>query len=306
DPDTVLPAELWDFDYPALLGEVLAEDVNHLAVLDQRGDSVASLGFATEGDKTRSARFVSTHAPAGIGDELRVLARSGNSSWGSACLVRGSDVQDFSRDELALVAAVSRDVGHALRADLLSVAETGTSTAPGSGGAGTILLGADDTVQGFTPDATRWLGRLGVSADTSELPSALRWVALQARARAGSPEGGHRPSRTRMTTTDGEIVFVQAEVLEGPVVPSVIMTFEAGTAATMVPLLMSLYGLTPRERDMAELLMSGRSVPDIARLLMLSIHTVRDHVKAIYAKLGVRSRPELTARLSSGHPDARR
>lgn len=299
DPDTVLPAELWDFDYPALLQEVLDDDVTQLAVLDRQGRSVASLSSAAGGATTRSSRYVDRTA-AGLGDDVHVLARSGGSSWGSACLARGSDAPDFSPDELALVAAVARDVGHALRADLLRVAERDDAGSAGTGGTGTVLLGADDTIAGATPDATRWLARLGVPAGQHELPATLRWVSLQARARAQSPTRDYRPARTRLTTPDGELVFVRAEVLEGAASPSVVMTLEPGTPATMLPLMMALYGLTQRERDIVSLLLAGRSLPEIAVTLLLSIHTVRDHVKAVYAKLGVRSRPELTARLGTG------
>lgn len=308
DPETILPTELWEFDYSALVQEVLADDVNQLAVLDRLGRTVASLGQETGGDKTRSARFVTDRAPAGLGDELRVLARSGNSSWGSACLSRAADAPDFTPHELTLVADVARDVGHALRADLLRVAEDGHlhHSAEGGGGSGTVLLGPEDRIEGSTPQAMQWLVRLGASRDSRELPSALRWVALQARAGAQSPTRGHRRAQTRMTTPDGELVFVRAEVLEGTSSPSVVMTLEPGTPATMNPLLMTLYGLTEREREVTALLLAGWPLADVARSLLLSVHTVRDHVKAVYAKVGVRTRPELTARLGNGAAHASR
>jgi DNA-binding NarL/FixJ family response regulator len=41
----------------------------------------------------------------------------------------------------------------------------------------------------------------------------------------------------------------------------------------------------------------GASTADIAGELFLSTHTVRDHVKAIFAMVGVTSRGELVAKL---------
>ena len=49
------------------------------------------------------------------------------------------------------------------------------------------------------------------------------------------------------------------------------------------------------------MLSRGLSVKEIAAELILSVHTVRDHIKAIYDKTGVNSRGELVATLFSNH-----
>ncbi|GEM_PF-6754917 len=51
--------------------------------------------------------------------------------------------------------------------------------------------------------------------------------------------------------------------------------------------------LTPREREIAELILSGNNVPAIAKELVISENTVRGHMKNIYQKLGVHSRQQL-------------
>ena len=55
--------------------------------------------------------------------------------------------------------------------------------------------------------------------------------------------------------------------------------------------------LTPREREIASLLVRRRTNREIAAMLGISEHTVRHHAEHIFAKLGVRSRRELAARL---------
>ena len=57
------------------------------------------------------------------------------------------------------------------------------------------------------------------------------------------------------------------------------------------------YGLTNREREVTRLVARGLSTRTIAARLYLSPWTVQDHLKAIFGKVGVRSRGELVARL---------
>lgn len=53
--------------------------------------------------------------------------------------------------------------------------------------------------------------------------------------------------------------------------------------------------LTPREWEVLDLLCSGAGTDDIADQLVLSVETVRSHIKNILKKLGVRSRKEAVA-----------
>jgi DNA-binding NarL/FixJ family response regulator len=56
--------------------------------------------------------------------------------------------------------------------------------------------------------------------------------------------------------------------------------------------------LTPREREVAELVARGRSNRAIAQTLVLSERTVETHVASILAKLELGSRTELAAQLA--------
>lgn len=55
------------------------------------------------------------------------------------------------------------------------------------------------------------------------------------------------------------------------------------------------YGLTQREREVLELLAQGKSNSAIARLLYVSVKTVKYHLTAIFMKLGVSNRTEAAA-----------
>ena len=65
--------------------------------------------------------------------------------------------------------------------------------------------------------------------------------------------------------------------------------------------------LTPRELDVALLVVQGASNRDVAGALHLSVRTVEVHLGRVFRKLGARSRVELTvlAHRGSGRRDAR-
>jgi DNA-binding CsgD family transcriptional regulator len=69
-----------------------------------------------------------------------------------------------------------------------------------------------------------------------------------------------------------------------------------------VPLLLSAYGLTPREAQIAKLVLRGSSTREIDDALHISSDTVQDHLKAIFDKVGVRSRRDLAGTLLAKRP----
>jgi DNA-binding CsgD family transcriptional regulator len=64
---------------------------------------------------------------------------------------------------------------------------------------------------------------------------------------------------------------------------------QTGTSA----LVFERYGISAREREIAELLSSGCANKEICRRLFISDSTVKTHVKSLYRKLGVRNRVQL-------------
>jgi DNA-binding CsgD family transcriptional regulator len=77
----------------------------------------------------------------------------------------------------------------------------------------------------------------------------------------------------------------------------VAIVLERATGTRSATVRLEAFGATAREREVATLLARGLSRAEIAETLVVSPHTVEDHVRHLYEKLGVSSRQELVARV---------
>jgi DNA-binding CsgD family transcriptional regulator len=112
--------------------------------------------------------------------------------------------------------------------------------------------------------------------------------------------GSATSSRVRAPTRAGRWVTISAARLTGPnqVGHTAVTLQRSGLEAT--DLVLEAHGLTPRERQLAGHVLHGLSNDEIARRLFLSRYTVGDHVKAILAKVGARSKQEFIAATLGG------
>jgi DNA-binding NarL/FixJ family response regulator len=125
-------------------------------------------------------------------------------------------------------------------------------------------------------------------------------VARAAAVREGRDRG---PARVRLRAASGRWLVVHASCLRGAnghPGPTA-LTIEPAKSAQIAPIIVEAYRLTPREQEITRAVARGLSNPEIAAELFLSAHTVRDHLKAIFAKVGVASRGELVATLFADH-----
>jgi DNA-binding CsgD family transcriptional regulator len=271
--------------------------------LARRRVPVQTLWQATGGQPRRSIRYRSILAGLGYGDELRVVFRCGGAAWGAACVARSVTDPSFSPDDVAFVAGVYELVARALRVSHVLAGDGPAGPAP----PGVLVIGDDDSVISLTDAARYWLSQLPPErARGLNLPAAVFGAASAARALAtAAPHGpGARldagAAAGRVRTADGRWLRLHAARLTpdgaaGAGETAVII--EPAGPAELSPLVLELHGLTGRERQITQLLLRGLPTADIARELFISRHTLSDHMKAIFAKLGVSSRPELTALL---------
>ena len=68
---------------------------------------------------------------------------------------------------------------------------------------------------------------------------------------------------------------------------------------------MAAYRLTEREQELTRLVLPGYSTSEIAARLVISAHTVQQHLKSVFDKTGVRSRRELAGSVFLAHHEPR-
>ena len=109
----------------------------------------------------------------------------------------------------------------------------------------------------------------------------------------GNAAPGSMPT-TRVHTRSGQWLTVHASRLRGPSgAHGITVVIEEADPSSTLPLRLSVHGLSPREREVATLVLRGASTRVISATLHISEHTIQDHLKAVFDKVGVRSRREL-------------
>lgn len=276
--------------------EYFQPDFLKLRELAREPVPAGSLWQATAGQPDRSTRYRTILAGLGYGDEVRMVFRCDRTVWGAACLARSGADPPFSPGDIAFLARAGRAVGQGLRLSHLLAGDRAADPAP----PGVLVLGEDDTIISRTEAALHWLAQLPRDhARGLELNTVILGAASQARALASGRPGLGLPEG-RVRTSTGRWLRVHAASLlgDGPHGSGqTAVILEPAAPADLCSLILDLHCLTSREREITGLLLRGLATADIARALRISRYTLSDHMKAIFGKLGVSSRPELTALL---------
>jgi len=270
--------------------ELSGADVNTFAALAKAEQHAAGLSAATEGDLGRSRRHRELRQAHGLGDELRAALVSDRTTWGALTLLRGRGRPDFTPSDTALVAAVSDVLADGLRR---ATVHDACAAAHAERRTGLVVLAADGALVAVDPVAEGWLAQL---REGGALPVAVTAVACRARRIAAGQAAAGTLARARVRTTEGQWLVLHAATWAGPDATTTVVV-EPAPVHEIAPLIATACGLTERERAVTQLVARGLATREIGAQLHLSPWTVQDHLKAIFGKVGVRSRGELVARV---------
>ncbi len=275
--------------------EYYEDDVNQLVDIARSAPGYSTLHEATGGDPRRSPRWHANMAHGGDQEFITALRTPAGEAWGAVGLYREPGAPTFDQDEIGLV----RDIAPALAAGARRGLLVGEATDPdGVDAPGLLVLSTGWELESSTPAAARWMADLpdGDWA-AGRLPSSVLAVAGQALRGAERPGEPGTVAVARVLSHSGTWVVLHGAPLVSDGRRRVAVIVEPAHPARITPLLMSAYGLTAREQDVTRLVLRGDSTAQIAAALVVSPHTVQEHLKRIFEKTGVRSRRDLVGKV---------
>ncbi len=258
----------------------------------------AGVHAITGGEVERSARmsrFMTPHF--GFADEMRLVFREAGAAWGAIALFRGTDDVPFGTAEIEFMASLTEVFARGVRTGMLSrLSDSGIGTAVG--GPAVLIIGPDDTVSQMSVGAETRLLELS-SGDAGGDPAGMIASLLGAARRLARGETATVP-RSRIRTASGTWLVLHAAPLSAAGdrgAGDVVVTIEEARPPEIVSLVVAAFDLTPRERDVTQLVLQGLDTKEIAASLHVSPWTVQDHLKTVFLKADVRSRRELISRV---------
>jgi DNA-binding CsgD family transcriptional regulator len=314
DPWTLLITDDYTFNIPvdvqaqAAHNEYLVDDAHKLAELARSGTAVAILSQAPRDLQETSHRLRTILPAIGARWEVRVACLVDGQCWGGLALFRDGGAPDFSPAEAALLHAVSAPLAAGLRRTA-HVPSAGAAVNPGPG---VLILDPRDKPLAASNTAHLWLDELAPFPRAGgELPFAVHQVAARVQAGLANPQQPDPTPRAswiqdayaRVRTRSGRWAVIHGSPLDSGLTPGggTAVVIEAAPASDIAELLMLAYGLTRRERQVLQRVIAGSPSNVIADQLHITVNTVQDHLKSLFAKVGVRSRGQLVARVLGEH-----
>lgn len=293
DPETLVISAMTSGDarIPSAYDPLLADaeyspgEPHTFASMARRNEAVTRLSDLPRREQDRSARLQNVWRPLGVNQELRVLFAWDGACWGAAGLVRtGADFTDRESEYLASVApAIASATRVAVRSEISGGAPDGR--------AAIVILDRRGELRSATPGALHWRERF----DDVEEGRFGVFMRVMAQGALGAASGSFR---ARIRDGRGQWALLRSSMLLGPDEDEqVAVSIEPALGEQLLGLLLAAYGLSPREREVCRQVIAGYPTSLIAAHLFVSANTVQDHLKSVFAKVGVRSRGELVARL---------
>jgi DNA-binding CsgD family transcriptional regulator/GAF domain-containing protein len=303
-PEEMIRSGELGFQLAAMMEFELNEELNGARAVATNPNGIQTLHEVTGGDLEKSWAYQVYYQPKGLEQELLLAMRtSSGETWGSMTLARAKGRPLFDSTEMSFLKAVAPHLAQGVKRGLL-VGEAADPEGPDA--PGLVVLDQELHVESLSPGVEQRLATLpGFGELDSFLPLSLLAVATQAQSlsRGGAAPG--EVAMARVLARDGQWCVLHGVPLAGKPHDRTAVIIEPAGPARIIPLLMLVYGLTPREQELTRRVLAGDSTTEIARGMYVSPRTVQQHLKSIFEKTGVRSRRELVGKVFFNHYDPR-
>jgi DNA-binding CsgD family transcriptional regulator len=296
------PSLYYELPEEMLRGEYLVDDVHDMASVARSPSGVSTIHAAAGGDPSASPRWQSNMSLGGDQELLISLRTRSGATWGTLGLYRAPGAEQFNADEIEFMRAAAPVVAEGVRRSLLigEASDPDVSEAPGL-----LVLTQELEIESATPGTERWLAELPGGSPGGRLPAAVVSVAERALRTALGREQPGEVAIARVLSESGTWVVLHGATLVGDGERRAAVIIEPAHPARIMPLLMAAYGLTEREQEVTRLVLQAASTSEIAERLVVSPHTVQEHLKHIFEKTGVRSRRDLVGKVFFSHYEPR-
>lgn len=257
----------------------------------------------------RSPALASAMGPTGLRYDVHVALADRTGLWGDWCIMRERLREPTGAERTFLERVIPHVVQGLKSAALVDVARRQVEGRPGPASptlpAGpvapaVIVIDARERPRLRTPGSADLMADLADVGFQGEggLPGCIVNAAARARERAAGPDADPT-AMLRVRGRSGRWYTVRATLAEPDAAgeTSVVVIVTPIGARERAELLTRLYDLSPREREVAAGVARGESTKRIAARLGISPHTVKEHLDRACAKIGVRGRKALVARI---------
>jgi len=307
DPASLLPTihDMGEADaaFHASIPRLTALHQGHEAASDRATagaqEPAVTMSAMTGGDLSKSQLWDECLRPHGLGDCFFLACRDRHGCWGWVNASREKSEASFTAEDIRLLEDVSTNLATTMRRMMAGDPAAQADPPP----SGVIICDHHLRETSWTPEAHQWLAQLPDEARWREyglLPPAVYGVA--GRLLAGGDGDYSTVARARVLTTTGTWAVLDGGRLEGDGGGRVAITIRAATADEVLDILCQACDLTPRETQLVRLVVAGLNTQQLAERLVITPYTVKDHLKAVFEKVGVQSRGELVGRMTGHRP----
>lgn len=270
--------------------EYVENDVNKSIDVARNPGGVQTLHEVTGGNPWSSAIYRDYMYDHDLAQEMLVALRGADGHvWATVRLNRPRAMAAFDESDRQFMRSAAPGLAEGIRRGLLVEA---TSASPTPASPGLVMVDRLGLPVAMSATARQWLALFARSSGPDGgLPLPVHAVASAALA------GGSPAPMLRIRLANGQWAALDGIRIEQGMAGAVSVIISPVSQDRLAPLTAAIYGLTPREQQVAELILRGQGTHRIAHRLGISPYTAQEHVRHIFAKFHVASRGELVAAL---------